>query len=1210
MSEDKNQTASERAALEMIEKLNQWQTARAKQRGEKAPAPIIPTSEQLPAIAGPLSPTLVVAGAGAGKTWVMAMRVLHLVYHHGIAPQQILGLTFSNKAVAELASRIRMMLGDLVQARIVDPEQYQVASGVPDVSSPEAADSQETGAGSVGDQVKASEDQRPAKERVNDSWFSSGVEVSTYNSFAAAIVREYGLTIGIEPDTTVISDARAFQVVEAMVHSYAGALPDYAVSTIVKTVIHLESQLSDHRLTVGAFTAEIETKLSELEQLGKLAVTSKLSKWREALTKQLLILPLVKQFQEYKRAHHLMGFNDQLSYAYRIITEHPQVAAQIRARYRAVLLDEFQDTSTIQLDLLSALFKDLAVTAVGDPNQSIYGFRGASAASLALFEGKFCEETPLLHCSLTQARRNRTNVRIAANAVSRKLRERSQQLGVDVAPLTAPEGQINQPDDPDADGKVRIAFPLTEQDQARIVAKMIANWKSADTSPTKERYAVLARTNSALLPIRDALIEAGIDYVIHGLGGLLQNPAVVELRAILKAAVRYSDGPATIRLLTTWGATAQDLQALSEYARTLAKQRCDDPRDRGSLVDALDQLVQIEADGKPIALTADGLRAARLVADKLRQVREQLDQPLLVIVTQAIRIFNLDLDAISNPVEDQSLSALDQFLEMARAFEREGQTTLESFLQWVDVAEEQDDKTPVQAHTPNRDAVELMSIHKSKGLEWDRVVVIGLDEANTKKESSTFAEGQAPIAHLEYQPWLDISVVPTWLRQDRKMKHPRTGQTQWLLPQPPEIAPSLQDIAEGHSTLKAEVKALNQAMKACGQGAKAHERIEELCVNYVAFTRPSKELLLTGKWWKNNSVFPRVALDVLNTCLQETEAVRLLNDAVVWGPGVPGPLVFVEESGDTPPQWEARSSVYPPAAGMVRSLLEGVANRVERALQEKSQPLTDVEQVRAELAQLGLSVSDEWGRNFEQVARQILLARKASERHEDVIVLERLSATAAARYLENPQEFAARIRRPLPEEPNQALTVGTAFHRWAEQWLGQAAQFHDDQQCLTADDSACASADTGVDPEAVPPHLQRQVEHFADIAKQIFGEKPDAVVAVEAPLAVSIEGVNINLQVDALMEIDGRLTVVDWKTGAPPTPQRPAHAANYAVQMEIYRRAVAHTYQLPLEQVDVKLVFLGGKAALSQRVVRLEELNHLIGDFDFESTWKEVFGIR
>lgn len=1200
MIEGKQQTASERAALEMVEKLNQWQAASASQRGEKPPAPIIPTSEQLPAIAGPLTPTLVVAGAGAGKTWVMAMRVLHLVYHHRIAPQQILGLTFSNKAVAELAARIRMMLDDLVQARMVDPAHYQLEDFPSDESV--TADN-----GAAQEHAGKSEPHARTQEPINDSWFSSGVEVSTYNSFAASIVREYGLTIGVEPDTTVISDARAFQAVEAMVRCYASPLPDHAVSTIVKNVIQLEAQLSDHRLTVEAFTSEVENNLSELEQLGKLAVSSKLFKWREALQKQLQILPLVKQLQEYKRAHHLMGFNDQLSYAYRIVTEHPQVAAQIRARYRAVLLDEFQDTSTIQLDLLAALFKDLAVTAVGDPNQSIYGFRGASAASLALFEGRFCEETTLLHCSLTQARRNRTNVRIAANAVSQPLRERSQQLGVEVAPLAAPEGQVKQADDPDAEGKVRIAFALTEDDEANIVAKMIANWKSADTSPSKERYAVLARTNSALLPIRDALTKLGIECVMHGLGGLLQNPAVVELRAILKAAVRYSDGPATIRLLTTWGATPQDLRALSDYARALAKERTDDPHERGSLVDALDHFTQTEPEHRPSTLSVDGLRAATVVADKLKQLRQQLDQPLLVIITQAIRIFDLDLDAISHPTDDQFLSALDQFLEMARGFEREGQTTLESFLQWVDVAEEQDDKTPVRAHAPNREAVELMTIHKSKGLEWDRVVVIGLDERKYKKGPSTFTEGEQAIAGLENHPWFDISVVPTWLRQDRKMKHPRTGRTQWLLPQPPPITPSLEDIVAGHSTLKDEVKALTEAMKASGQDAKAHEDTEDLCVNYVAFTRPSKELLLTGKWWKKNSVIPRVALDVLNTCLQQSNAVQILVDESVWEPAEPGPAVFVEESGDSAPSGGTKAKVYPPVAGRERHLLEQVANRVERSLQQNSQPLTDVEQVRKELAALGVDTADEWGKSMEQVARQILLAKSANDRHEDVIVLERLSATAAARYLENPQDFAARIRRPLPEEPNQALTVGTAFHRWAEQWLGKGAQFHDDAQSLTADDSACANEDRAGQGLPVAPGLQRQVERFADIAKQIFGDKPTGVVAVEAPLAVSIEGVNLSLQVDALMEIDGRLTVVDWKTGAPPTASRPAQAANYAVQMEIYRRAVAHTYRLPLEKVDVILVFLGGRAELEKRVVTLEELNQLLGDFDFEAAWKEVF---
>ncbi len=330
-----------------------WETARERTTRVLTPTELArllgqpePTVEQADVIAAPLGPGVVIAGAGSGKSETMAGRVVWLVANGYVRPEHVLGLTFTRKAAAELAERVRKRL-----------EQLRATEQVP--------------AGLVeGD---------PA--------------VSTYNSYAARLVADHALREAVEPSTRLLSQGQAWQLVARIVGSYDGPMDAITVkpATVVRRVLDLAGELADHLRTpddvrgVGRWIDERVAALPKRpgKDTAELVTTQR---------KREQLLPLVERYARAKAAREVMDYGDQVALAARIATRHPEVGMIERSRYKVVLLDEYQDTSHAQLLLLRALFGDgHPVTAVGDPCQSIYGWRGASAGNLTGFPTDFPE---------------------------------------------------------------------------------------------------------------------------------------------------------------------------------------------------------------------------------------------------------------------------------------------------------------------------------------------------------------------------------------------------------------------------------------------------------------------------------------------------------------------------------------------------------------------------------------------------------------------------------------------------------------------------------------------------------------------------------------------------------------------------------------------------------------------------------------------------
>ncbi|WP_157135811.1 ATP-dependent helicase, partial [Mycobacterium intracellulare] len=355
-----------------------------------------PTEEQSAVIAAPPGPLVVIAGAGAGKTETMAARVVWLIANGYAEPAQVLGLTFTRKAAGQLLRRVRSRLARL--------------AGV--------------GLGPVGDAAAEPE---------------GAPVISTYHAFAGSLLRDYGLLLPVEPDTRLLSETELWQLAFDVVNGYRGELhTDKTPAAVTSMVLRLWGQLAEHLVDTG----QLRDTHVELERLvhglpaGPYQRERGPSQWLLRLlgtqTERAELVPLLDALDERMRAEKVMDFGMQMASAARLAAGFPQVGEDLRARYRVVLLDEYQDTGHAQRIALSALFgggvdDGLALTAVGDPIQSIYGWRGASATNLPRFTTDFprSDGTPAPVLELRTSWRNPPRTLRVANAVSAEARRRS-----------------------------------------------------------------------------------------------------------------------------------------------------------------------------------------------------------------------------------------------------------------------------------------------------------------------------------------------------------------------------------------------------------------------------------------------------------------------------------------------------------------------------------------------------------------------------------------------------------------------------------------------------------------------------------------------------------------------------------------------------------------------------------------------------------------
>ncbi|WP_173924422.1 ATP-dependent DNA helicase [Agromyces sp. Marseille-P2726] len=1067
-----------------------------------------PTDEQRAVIeADPFGASIVVAGAGSGKTETMANRVVWLLANGYVAVPEVLGLTFTRKAAGELADRVRERIAQLVAQGVATVELDALESA----------------------------------------------QVGTYNAFASGIYREHAMLIGREPAASVLGEAPAWLLARSGASASADSRLvelDASLDRVTGAVLTLSRALAENVVD----SRDVRAFARDFLAMEGLPIDAPRKRTDFATFTDALgvvgalppLLDLADAYAQAKRERGYVEFSDQVALALAICERHPDVVAAFRERSRTVLLDEYQDTSVVQTRLLATLFRGHPVMAVGDPDQSIYGWRGASSANLARFATDFSPDGVAGVFDLSTSWRNPRVVLDAANALIRPLDH-----GIAKAPLS-PASFASR-------GRLEATWAETIEQEADLVARWFAQrLRSGDgdgVGGAERSGALLCRTLANVGVFTSALRAHGVPVHVLGLAGLLDQPVIADLVCALRVLHDPTAGSELVRVLggARWRIGPADLAALHGLARWLAdrdvaNRKLDDgvrqglrssiaPQESPSIVDALDFVLTAPDDHAALrGFSTTGLGRMRRAGAQLQSLRRRAGLGLVDFVHLVEQELLLDIEVAAN--DDQPLGApsLEAFDELLAGFAAMAERpTLGAFLGWLTEAEQRDRLAPRQDE-PEPGAVQVLSIHGSKGLEWDVVAIPRMvDEELPSKPRST-------------KGWLTFGELPNEFKGD---------------------ADELPELQWRGAQSQAEFDAA--AMAFAAENRQRHAE-EERRLAYVAFTRTRSDLLLTGSWWSTQKA-PRKPSPFLRELVQ----AGILDAAC---------LPAASEHDANPRAGATSRERWPlDPLGARRSAVHTAADAV-RAAAERPTGTGIGPRLSSELRML----IEERRRRLEGPVTPPVPTRVPASRFKD--------------YVDDPAAVAAQSRRPMPQRPHRATRIGTLFHSWVEHRSsgeGDASAIDDGLPGLGA--QVVDGRDELLN-DAAPERLRALQATFE--ASEWGDRRP---IAVELELHLPIDAQVFVCKIDAVYEVPEsselaargiRYQVVDWKTGRAPGDARDLELKQ--TQLALYRLAYAAWAGVDPEAVDAAFYFVE-----DDRVIRPDRL---YDEAALRRSWAAVAGGR
>lgn len=1035
-----------------------------------------PTDEQWTAISHPPTPLGIIAGAGSGKTAVMAARITHLVLTGRARASEVLGLTFTNKAAQELSERVRRCLAVL---------------------------------------------DLPVGEEAT---------ILTYNSFADRLLRDFGPKIGVEPDVALLSEAQAYMLLSRLLEEMTfDHLEVRSTNKPVRNARSLADACANH-LVEPERVIEADAAMKAAFEASDKRIPYRLA---DVLRDRPEIARLVRAYLDRKKELGRIDYGDQIAFACRIVSELPDVAATLRHRWPHVLLDEYQDTNVAQQKMMSAIYPaGSAITVVGDPDQAIYGWRGATLHNILRFPEHFAtaDGSPATTLPLETSFRSGLSILQAAEAIISSIP--SERRGGEKRLLHH---------EPRGAGEVTLDLLDSEIDEAELIAEEIAAFcgiedkqgsgLAGEPLPYSE-VAVLCRKRRLYGRIGQVLRDKGIPVEVVGLGGLMTTPEVNDLLAYLKSVVRPGDNIpfARIAMGPRWRIHFRDISACARWAAAntgkLAAQlqerdqmegEVDPGEERFSLSEALGRLDEIED------LSGEARQRLTRLHAELEQMRRDVRGLTLGEAVEHILVasgIDDELLASGSKVAGAARANLASFLDAAVRFAPlEGEASLGTFLEYLEAAEGVEDIEVAQPR--HDDSVKLMTVHQAKGLEFDLVYLPGM------------AKRIFPDDKVTDNPAKSVGELPYEVRTDR------------------ESLPSFDKVMSRFESALRE-----RAME------------EERRLAYVAITRARKSLRMTAAHWYGEErvtpagpgLFfeelagkpatdedpgrdPHPAVTVRrNRPRPEENPLRreLVDRARHWPPGdeVPDDTLF-------PEGWRAAFDAVRAGRIHVDDMVE--QNRVDR------DAFVEAKARRAEQLEL--------------------VTRPAPEEKPDER-LKSLSVSSMVQMARCPKQFYWTVVRPLPRRPSAAARLGHEIHRWIEiRSIGQ--QRLDDPEDLPdmTPEEVTESATQGTTPSG----LKRSFEtsRFATTRPRY----------TEQPFVIALEGgFLVRGRIDAVYVSGDEWELVDYKTGREPE----AGDATASMQLAIYALAAQKIWGVPPEKLKVTYFYLKTGNAVTSRASDLD----------------------
>ena len=587
-----------------------------------------PQAEAVQCTEGPL---LVLAGAGSGKTRVLTYRIAHLVEDLDVAPWEILAITFTNKAAAEMRERLQGIIGP----------------------------------------------------RCRGMW------VSTFHSMCVRMLRADAERLGFSKSFTIYDtddQKRLYKEIMAELDIDPKRFP-------VNALMGRISQAKNELIVPGDFEKQA------IDPVGKVAAR------------------IYTRLQERLRAANAFDFDDLLVYAYLLLKNHPDVLEAYQERFRYIMVDEYQDTNHAQYaitGLLAQKYKNIMV--VGDDDQSIYSWRGADIRNILEFE----QDYPNCHTvKLEQNYRSVGNVLAAANAVIANNQHRKAKKLF----TSAEDGE-----------KIHVYMATDERDEGRWIAGEIEKRRSVGMS--YNQIAVFYRTNAQSRMLEDMLLRAGVPYRIVGGTKFFDRAEIRDVMAYLTLVVNPADDIAAKRVINVprRGIGKTTIERIEQFAREMgmtfmqgAELVVLDPELRASTRRAVGEFVEFIKEAQEysgelrrvVEMIVDraGLISA-LTNENTDEARGRIEniQEFMGVVDEFSQTHEEDDAEFAAPTEGDAVAG---DAEPARVLRGD---SLADFIEWVRL------RTDLDTMGEDGKAVTLMTVHSSKGLEFDCVFTAGMEE--------------------------------------------------------------------------------------------------------------------------------------------------------------------------------------------------------------------------------------------------------------------------------------------------------------------------------------------------------------------------------------------------------------------------------------------------------------------------------------------------
>jgi DNA helicase II / ATP-dependent DNA helicase PcrA len=598
------------------------------------------------------SPLLIVAGAGSGKTAVLTRRIAYLMAARDVSAGQILAITFTNKAAAQMRERVE----ELVGARAL-----------------------------------------PAM------W------VSTFHSTCVRILRNQASLIpGLNSNFSIYDADDSRRLLQMIAKDMGLDIKRHSPRLLANAISNLKNELIDPERAVASLSDD--GKADDLERT---------------------VAAVYSEYQQRLRAANALDFDDLIGETVAVLQAFPQIAQHYRRRFRHILVDEYQDTNHAQYVLVRELAGHDARDApdgvppaelcvVGDADQSIYAFRGATIRNIEDFERDYPNATTIL---LEQNYRSTQNILSAANSViSRNSGRREKRLWTDAG-----------------EGELIVGYVAdNEHDEARFVAEEIDGLVQ-DGQVIYNDVAVFYRTNNSSRSLEEVFIRAGIPYKVVGGVRFYERKEIRDVVAYLRVLDNPGDAVSMRRILNTprRGIGDRAEACVAVYAENTGS----------SFADAL----EAAADGKVPMLNTRSAKAIAGFAEMLDDLRGRLDSSQgdlgeLVEAVLNCSGYRAELESSSDPQDLARLDNLNELVSVAHEFAADranaaalsetgeagnapddedvpGTGVLAEFLERVSLVADADE---IPQH--NAGVVTLMTLHTAKGLEFPVVFVTGWED--------------------------------------------------------------------------------------------------------------------------------------------------------------------------------------------------------------------------------------------------------------------------------------------------------------------------------------------------------------------------------------------------------------------------------------------------------------------------------------------------